>query len=130
MTKEPRHRNRFVIGRPRTSTLVLIGLFVGFLALYILVRPASSTSTNTGNVQQGNPAPTQTPSTPAYTQTPRHTPTPTPTSETPRVTQTPSHTPTPATPTGTGTATPTPTPTSSPAGVTSPASLPSGSPVQ
>ena len=26
--------------RPRTSTLVLIGLFLGVLALYVLVRPA------------------------------------------------------------------------------------------
>ena len=35
MTREPRHRNRLVIGRPRTSTLVLIGLFLGFLTLYV-----------------------------------------------------------------------------------------------
>jgi hypothetical protein len=26
--------------RPRTSTLVVIGLFLGVLALYILIRPA------------------------------------------------------------------------------------------
>jgi len=129
MTREPRHRYRLVIGRPRTSTLVLIGLFLGFFALYVLVRPA--TASNTGNVQQDNPAPTQTPAAPAYTQTPRHhTVSPTPShSLTPSVTGTPSHTPTPtpATSTGTGTATPTPTTTTSlPTGVTSPTALPSG----
>lgn len=124
----PRHRNRLVIGRPRKSTLVLIGLFLGFFALYLLVRPV--TASNTGNVQQENQAPTQTPATPAYTQTPRHhTLSPTPShSPTPSVTGTPSHTPTPtpATSTGTGTDTPTPTTTAS-ISVTSPASLPGGS---
>jgi len=29
-------------GRPRTSTLVLIGLFLAVLALYVLVRPVSA----------------------------------------------------------------------------------------
>jgi hypothetical protein len=110
MTREPRHRYRLVTGRPRKSTLVLIGLFLGFFALYVLVRPA--TASNTGNVQQDNPAPTQTP---AYTPTPRHhTLSPTLShSPAPTVTKTPSHTPTPtpATSTGTGTATPTPTAT-------------------
>ena len=128
MTREPRHRyRRLITGRPRTSTLVLIGLFLGFFALYITVRPV--TASNTGNVQQGNPAPAQTPTTPAYTQTPRHpTVPPTPShSPTPSVTKTPSHTPTPVTPTGTGTATPTPTTTSLPTGVTSPTAPPSGS---
>jgi hypothetical protein len=130
MTREPRHR--FVAGRPRKSTLVLIGLFLGFFALYLMVRPVSAT--NAGNVQQGNPAPTQTPATPAYTQTPRHhTLSPTPShSPTPSVTRTPSHTPTPtpATSTGTGTATPTPTTTSFSTGVTPPTSLPAGSTLQ
>lgn len=129
MTREPRHRYRLVIGRPRTSTLVLIGLFLGFFALYVLVRPA--TASNTGNVQQDNPAPTQTPTAPAYTQAPRHhTVSPTPShSPTPSVTRTPSRTPTPtpATSTGTGTATPTPTTTTTlPTGVTSSTALPSG----
>ena len=128
MTREPRHRNRPVIGhigRPRTSTLVLIGLFLGFLTLYVWVRPTPVSTT--GNVQQ-------TPSTPATTTTPNHhTLSPSPShSSTPSVTQTPSHTPTPTlgTSTGTGTATPTPTTTSFSTSVTSPASLPSGSPVQ
>jgi cytoskeletal protein RodZ len=132
MTREPRHRFRLVAGRPRKSTLVLIGLFLGFFTLYIWVRPV--TASNTGNVQQDNPAPTQTPTTPAYTPTPRHrTLSPTPSrSPTPSVTGTPSHTstPTPTTSTGTGTATPTPTTTSFSTSVTSPAALPSGSPLQ
>jgi cytoskeletal protein RodZ len=132
MTREPRHRNRLVIGRPRTSTLVLIGLFLGFLTLYVWVRPTPMSTT--GNVQQANPAHSQTPSAPATTTTPsHHTLSPSPShSSTPSVTQTPSHAPapTPATSTGTGTATPTAATTSFSASVTSPASLPGGSPVQ
>jgi cytoskeletal protein RodZ len=130
MTREPRHRNRLAIGRPRTSTLVLIGLFLGFLTLYVWVRPAPVS--NTGNVQQATPTHSQTPSTPADTPTPRqHTLSPTPShSPTPSVTQTPSHAPTPATSTGNGTATPTATTTSFSTNVTSPASLSAGSPVQ
>jgi len=42
-------------GRPRTSTMVLMGLFVGVFALYVLVRPAS-----TGKTEPANPAPTPT----------------------------------------------------------------------
>ena len=134
MTREPRHRNRPVIrhiGRARTSTLVLIGLFLGFLTLYVWVRPTPMSTT--GNVQQTNPAHSQTPSTPATTTTPsHHTLSPPSHSSTPSVTQAPSHTPTPTlgTSTGTGTATPTPTTTSFSTSVTSPASLPSGSSVQ
>jgi cytoskeletal protein RodZ len=132
MTQGPRHRNRFVTRRPRTSTLVLIGLFLGFLALYVMVRPVSTATANTGNVQNGNPSPTQ--ATPSYTQAPRHhTQSPAPShSPAPSVSQTPSHTPTPtpATSTGTGTATPVPTTTSFSTSVTSPALLPSGSPLQ
>ncbi|HET6193391.1 MAG TPA: hypothetical protein VFE59_41040 [Trebonia sp.] len=128
MTREPRHRNRLVIGRPRTSTLVLIGLFLGFLTLYVWVRPTPKS--NTGNVQPATSGHSQTPSTPASTPTPsHHILSPTPTHSTaPSVTHTPSHTPAPATSTGTGTATPTPTSFST--SVTSPASLPGGSPVQ
>ena len=129
MTREPRHRNRPVIGhigRPRRSTLVLIGLFLGFLTLYVWVRPTPKSTT--GNVQQANPAYSQTPSTPATTTTPsHHTLSPSPSHpSTPSVTQTPSHTPTPTlgTSTGTGTATPTPTTTSFSTSVTSPASPP------
>src|SRR6516162_2569228 len=124
MTRGTRHRSRLVIGRPRTSTLVLIGLFLGFLALYVLVAPPSKTST--GNVQPVNETPTQPPSTPAYTPTPRHrTVSPTPShSPAPSVTRSLTTAPTPATSTGTGTATPTPTTTSISTSVTSPASLP------
>jgi cytoskeletal protein RodZ len=131
MTREPRHRNRPVIGRigrPRTSTLVLIGLFLGFLTLYVWVRPPPMSTT--GNVQQVTPTHSQTPSTPAST---HHTLSPSPSHSTaPSVTPTPSHTPTPTlgASTGTGTATPTPATTSSSTSVTSPASLPSGSSVQ
>ena len=126
MTREPRHRNRPVIGhigRPRTSTLVLIGLFLGFLTLYVWVRPIPVS--NTGNVQQATPVHSQTPPTPAPTPTPsHHTLSPTPSHSTaPSVTHTPSHTPTPATSSGIGTATPTPT-TSFSTSVTSPASPP------
>ena len=133
MTREPRHRNRPVIrhiGRARTSTLVLIGLFLGFLTLYVWVRPTPMSTT--GNVQQANPAHSQMPSTPATTTTPsHHTLSPSPShSSTPSVTQAPSHTPTPTLGTGTGTAPPTPSTTSFSTGVTSPASLPSGSSVQ
>ena len=131
MTREPRHRNRPVIGhigRPRTSTLVLIGLFLGFLTLYVWVRPTPMSTT--GNVQQTTPTHSQTPST---TTPSHHTLSPSPSHSTaPSVTQTPSHTPTPTlgTSTGTGSATPTPTTTSFSTSVTSPASLPTGSPVQ
>ena len=133
MTREPRHRNRPVIrhiGRARTSTLVLIGLFLGFLTLYVWVRPTPMSTT--GNVQQTNPAHSQTPSTPATTTTPSHHTLSPSHSSTPSVTQAPSHTPTPTlgTSTGTGTATPTPTTTSFSTSVTSPASLLSGSSVQ
>src|SRR5580698_5981975 len=119
MTREPRHRNRLAIGRPRTSTLVLIGLFLGFLTLYVLVRPIPES--NTGNVQQATPTHSQTPPPPATTPTPsHHTLSPTPSHSTvPSVT----HTPTPATSSGIGTAAPTPT-TSFSTSVTSPASPP------
>ena len=87
MTREPRHRNRLAIGRPRTSTLVLIGLFLGFLTLYVWVRPIPES--NTGNIQQVTPTHSQTPSTPASTPTPSHrTLSPTPSHSTaPSVTQ-------------------------------------------
>ncbi|MBO0818645.1 MAG: hypothetical protein J2P30_26215 [Actinobacteria bacterium] len=91
MTGGPRHRWRLAIGRPRTSTVVLIGLFLAVLALWVVVRPANVTSTTpTGNTQStkgspagGSPAPTPTgtpaPSSPRQTQTP--TPTTTATSQ-------------------------------------------------
>lgn len=92
MTGQPRRRWRLATGRPRTSTLVLIGLFVAVLGLYIVVRPVPAT-TRTGNVQTstgtspaGGPSthsptlsPTGTPATsPSQTPTPASTPTATP----------------------------------------------------
>lgn len=97
-------RERLITGRPRTSTLVLIGLFIGVLALYILVRPVQSTPA--GNVQQNvNPTPTYAPASgrasqptqspaPAHSSSPSSSATPTPT-QTPTQTAQPSHTPTP-----------------------------------
>ena len=35
------------MSKPRTSTLVLLGLFIGVLALYVLVRPANDSTTET-----------------------------------------------------------------------------------
>ena len=84
-------------GRPRTSTIVLIGLFVGVFALYILVRPqsapAGATQPASGNTPSYVPArspasahpasPTRSPSpSPHRTATlgPGHSPTPLPTS--------------------------------------------------
>jgi len=96
MTGGPRHRWRLATGRPRTSTVVLIGLFLGVFALWIVVRPATATTTTpTGNTQPakgrpagGSPAPTPTgtraPSTsPSLTQAPSSTPTATPDSGSP-----------------------------------------------
>jgi cytoskeletal protein RodZ len=119
MTRRHRHRDRlFNLGRPRTSTLVLIGLFVGVFALYILVRPVQAPA---ANVQQANTTPshqTYVPKTysPSPTRTPSHSPSPSP-----RRTVKPSHTPTP-TPT-------TPASSSQPSPTTSPSvTLPGGSP--
>ena len=72
--------------RPRTSTLVLIGLFLGVLALYICVRPVDeSTAQPTGNT-----APAATNPVPAYT------PSPTPTRPTPSRSPSPSRTASPS----------------------------------
>jgi hypothetical protein len=61
-----------VTRRPRTSTLVLIGLFLGVLALYVAVRPDPGTTTgtarqtgNTGTAPAGGaPSPTYRPPSP------------------------------------------------------------------
>jgi hypothetical protein len=87
MTGGPRHRWLLVTGRPRTSTVVLIGLFVAVLALWIVVRPATSTTTTpTGNVQSttGNPAGGSPVPTPTGTLAPSHS-----ASSSPSQTQTP-----------------------------------------
>ena len=51
----PGDRDRAMIARPRTSTLVLIGLFIAVLALWILVRPDPVARAQTGST--GNPGP-------------------------------------------------------------------------
>jgi cytoskeletal protein RodZ len=95
MTGRPRHRDRLFRGhRPRTSTLVLIGLFVGVFALYILVRPIPAPA---ANVDQVTPTHSQQPavpgksSSPTPTRSPSHSPSPSPHRTT--VTPTTSHTP-------------------------------------
>src|SRR5271165_401105 len=104
-------------GRPRTSTLVLIGLFLGVLALWVLVRPVPAPA-GTGQ-QTVDPTPASVPSTSRPAQSPSpvrsatrsHSPTPSPSgTRSPR----PSHSPTPTTsPTygQTPTTSPTPSPT-------------------
>ena len=95
MTGRRRHRDRLpALGRPRTSTLVLIGLFVGVFALYILVRPVSA-----ADMREAPAAPSHQPYvpktySPSPTRTPSHSPTPSP-HRTP-VTPSPSRTTTPA----------------------------------
>jgi hypothetical protein len=93
MTGGPRHRWRLIAGRPRTSTVVLIGLFLAVFALWIVVRPATATTTTpTGNVQSttGNPAGGSPAPTPAGTLAPSHLPSPSPSqTQTPTATTTP-----------------------------------------
>jgi cytoskeletal protein RodZ len=101
MTGRPRHRDRLFRGRrPRTSTLVLIGLFVGVFALYILVRPVPAPA---ANVEQVTPTHSQQPDVPSKsyspspTRSPSHSPSPSPHRTT--VTPTTSHTPATSSPT-------------------------------
>ena len=44
-------------GRPRTSTLVISGLFLAVLALYFLVRPVTPPASATGTATPGITAP-------------------------------------------------------------------------
>lgn len=113
MIRRPRHGDRlFHPGRPRTSTLVLIGLFAGVFALYILVRPVQAPA---ANVQQENPTPSHQTYVPkTYSPSPTHSPSPHRT-----VTPHPTRTPTPTTSATSGT----------PSTSTSPSTtLPGGSP--
>jgi len=71
-------------GRPRTSTLVISGLFLAVLALYLLVRPATPTTPADTNQSATNPSPTAT------------TPAPTRTSPSPTRSPRPSHTVSPS----------------------------------
>jgi cytoskeletal protein RodZ len=85
---QPRSRGRLMSlkdRRPRTSTLVLTGLFLAVFALYLLVRPDT---TDTGSAASDtSPTATHSPTqTPSPTPTPRRTtqsPTPSPTSTSP-----------------------------------------------
>ena len=100
----------------RTSTAVLILLFVGLLVLYFWVRPDTAATSNTGqdspqtgqqatNPPADSPTPTPAPSTtsPSPSATPstpsprprRSSPAPTPSSSTPGSTPLPTPTPTP-----------------------------------
>ena len=45
-------------GRPRTSTLVISGLFLAVLALYILVRPVPTAAPAGSTQTVTNPSPT------------------------------------------------------------------------
>src|SRR5215468_7879881 len=102
---EPRDRGRLMSlkdRRPRTSTLVLTGLFLAVFALYLLVRP---NTTDTGSAASDtSPTATHSPTqTPSPTPTPRrttHSPTPSPTSTSPSPTLSgPGSSPSPESPT-------------------------------
>src|SRR5205823_8977098 len=78
----PRHRpgdrGCLMSGRPRTSTLVISGLFLAVLALYILVRPvptpASAGTTQPGTTSSSTaPAATSTSPRPTESSRPSHT---------------------------------------------------------
>ena len=111
-----------MIERPRNSTIVLIALFLGVLALYVWVSPtpapAGTVQSNFGTDPTTAPTTNYPTGTPSHTLKPSHSPTPsrtaTPTRSTspsPSQTQTPTPTTTaPATQGPSGTA---PVPTSS-----------------
>lgn len=86
-------------GRPRTSTLIISGLFLAILALYILVRPVP--------VPAATVQPAVTPSA-----TPTGTPSPTRSVPTPSPSRSPSVSPS-ATPSGSATAPASPVPSGS-----------------
>lgn len=102
--KQPgRHRlrDRFTAMRPRNSTVLLTVLFLGVLALWILVRPVPTLSQTSGaDTGQSGSQQTQqhpyVPPAPTPTQTPTRTPSPHPTTTRPTTpTSTPSVTPSP-----------------------------------
>jgi hypothetical protein len=73
-------------GRPRTSTLVISGLFLAVLALYILVRPVPTAAPAGSSQYVGHPAPSASTSSPTRASpsptrspSPSHTPSPVPT---------------------------------------------------
>ena len=101
--------------RPRTSTIVLAVVFLGVLALYILVRPVPVTAADqpTGT-QTSVPSPTSSASSPARSPSPRPSRSPTPSrSATPTVSATPSVGATPSSSSSPVSGSPGPSPTSS-----------------
>src|SRR4029079_15803565 len=78
----PGDRGCLMSGRPRTSTLVISGLFLAVLALYILVRPvpppASADTTQPGTTSSSSSSSTATAparTSPRPTKSPRPSPT-------------------------------------------------------
>jgi hypothetical protein len=74
--------------RPRLSTLVLLAVFGGLLALYVIVRPDTGPATGDGSPAGAQPSPAATES-----RTPSPEPTP---SDTPTGSRTPSVSPSPS----------------------------------
>jgi hypothetical protein len=64
--------------RPRTSTFVLMGLFLGVLALYVVVRPvpAGTAGTPAQPTQTASPSPSKTPTPTGQAAAPAATPSP------------------------------------------------------
>lgn len=87
---------RLSAGRPRTSTIVLTVLFLGVFALWISVRPDTTSSGSAGYGTSGNQGQGQShytaPASPEPTATPTHTPTHRPTTAPASPTATPNPT--------------------------------------
>jgi cytoskeletal protein RodZ len=105
--------------RPRTSTIVLAVVFLGVLALYILVRPVPVTAADqpTGTHTSG-PSPTPSASSPVHSPSPSRSPhpsrSPSPSrSATPAASATPSVAATPSSSSSPVSGSPGPSPTSS-----------------
>jgi hypothetical protein len=110
------------VRRPRTSTLVLIGLFLAVFALYLLVRPVQAT----GGTTKRSVGSVSATSSPAQHHRPhRHRATPTPTATRPH---TPRATPSAASPSPSPSASPSPTvgATATPSATASPSATATG----
>ena len=126
----PLDRRRIVIGRPRTSTIVLIVLFLGVLALYLVVRPlpvpAGTPAQDGTSVSTTSPSTSRSPTPAPSRTTPRASPSPTsarPPASSPATSPTPSsQAPSAKSPTSSRSASPRPSGTSQPAGTPSPSS--------
>ena len=93
-------------GRPRTSTIVVSGLFVAVLALYLLVRPASAAPAQSAS-RATTPSPTGSVHRPVSSSSPARSPSTSPTQSGPGPARTPNRTSTPGPET---TAAPSPSP--------------------